>query len=91
MAVSHDFAARARTTRELFHPVLLHPDFEEIAVARDAGAIDAAVLAFTTATGFDRYAVVLMHDDFSGDGSGVATHWLDNTPEEFRTNGMTRR
>jgi len=83
MAALHDFGARVSTARDLFHPVMLHADFAKIAEARDAVSIEAAVQEFVRATGFDRYAVVIMDDDFSSTDSGVATHWIDNTPAEF--------
>jgi len=83
MAALHDFGARVRTARDLFHPVMLHADFATIADAKDAVAIDGAVQEFVRATGFDRYAVVIMDDDFSSADSGVATHWIDNTPAAY--------
>jgi hypothetical protein len=58
---------------------VLSDDFARIAEARDVEGIETAMRAFARATGFDRFSVVMIDDDYSTADSCVPTHTIHNT------------
>lgn len=83
MSGLHDFGAHVGTALDFDHPKFLHEDFACIAGARDAAEIESAVQDFARATGFDRYGVLTIDDDYSSSESCITTFAVHNTPSEF--------
>ena len=83
MSGLHDFGVRGGTTPDFDHPKFLHEDFARIAEARSAEEIKTAMQVFARATGFDRYGVLTIDDDYSSSESCVTTFAMHNTPADF--------
>jgi DNA-binding CsgD family transcriptional regulator len=62
---------------------LLKDEFLVIAQARDDRALDSGIQKFVSDTGFERYGVVVLHDDFSGRRSSTILAKFHNAPPEY--------
>jgi hypothetical protein len=58
-------------------------DFAQIAEARDAEGIESAVRGFARTTGFERYTVVMIDDDYSTPDSCITTYKMHNAPTAY--------
>ncbi len=67
----------------VFRKGFLDDEMLNVVMARNADAFDASIRNFMWAAGFDRYSLIVMHDDFSSPTSGVVLTGLNNTPPEF--------
>ena len=58
-------------------------EFVRVGMASDLGALEFEVQKFTSSLGFERYGVVVLHDDFSGPSSCKRAGAIENVPHEY--------
>ena len=51
--------------------------------AKTSDELDESIRCFVADSGFDRYGLLVIHDDFSKEKSGVVLSALHNTPQEY--------
>lgn len=61
----------------------LNEAFLPVVTARDRCTLDSEIQSFISETGFERYGVAVIHDDFSSADSCVILGGLNNTPPEY--------
>ena len=83
MSTLHDRAVAVDAGARLVGTSLLKNEFLSITSAQDGRSLDLEIQNFVLNAGFDRYSVMLLHDDFSSAGSCTVVGQLDNAPPEY--------
>lgn len=82
MFVWHDRDTRA-AAESVFRKGFLDDEMLTVAVAQDLGALEDSIQRYTHGAGFDRYGLIVIHDDLSSESSCVVLGGLNNTPSEY--------
>jgi len=73
----------AEAARSVYRSGFLDDEMMHVVAARDASILDASIRHFMRRTGFERYSLIVIDDDFSSDTSAVVLGCLNNTPPEY--------
>ena len=83
MSTSHGRAVAVDSDAHLIGTSLLKDEFLSITSAQDKRALDLELQNFVSNTGFDRYSVMVLHDDFSSVRSCTILGQLHNAPSDY--------
>lgn len=83
MSVLHDEPVVIDRSARLRGESLLKDDFLSIAQVSDDRALNSGIQNFVSDIGFDRYGVVVLHDDRSGQRNSTVLAEFHNAPPEY--------
>ncbi|MCE9661392.1 MAG: LuxR C-terminal-related transcriptional regulator [Burkholderiales bacterium] len=83
MSTPHDRAIAVDAAARLIGTSLVRDEFLNVTSAQDSLALELQVKNFVSSTGFDRYSVMLIRDDFSSSSSSIIVGQINNAPPEY--------